>query len=225
MSTAISTTIRENSRLPLITYGNRRRHQSPATWTLSQIRLRPQSTINSFQTASIDFEWQASDSFALKFGPQWKNYIFKSTELRRSNGTTGNQEGVFPGGAATAPITSYSRARFHEQRARHACRHGHDLAHPGPDCRGRRARPEQLHRSTRWASSLRSATTTRSRKTTSAPTCRAISTSSSAGARCAATSACATWRPNMTSHGIHVRPAAPTRRPTVAREYTTCCRR
>ena len=88
---------RENSRLPLITYGTADVTQS-ATWTLTQIRLRPQSTINSFQTASIDLEWQASDSFALKFGPQWKNYIFKSTEERRSNGTTGNQEGVLPGG-------------------------------------------------------------------------------------------------------------------------------
>ena len=35
---------------------------------LSQIRLRPQSTINSYQTAALDFEWAASDAFSLKFG-------------------------------------------------------------------------------------------------------------------------------------------------------------
>jgi iron complex outermembrane receptor protein len=95
---------RNNSRLPLITYGTTD-VTNPATWTLTQIRKRPQSTINSFQTAALDFEWVASESFSLKFGPQWKNYIFKSTELRRSNGTTANIEGVRP---VTAPIADYS---------------------------------------------------------------------------------------------------------------------
>jgi len=95
---------RANSRLPLITFGTTD-VANPATWSLSQIRLRPQSTINSYQTASLDFEWAASDAFSLKFGPQWKNYIFKSTEARRSNGTTTNVEPIRP---VTAPITSYS---------------------------------------------------------------------------------------------------------------------
>jgi iron complex outermembrane recepter protein len=89
---------RDNSRLPLITYGTTD-VTNPATWTLTNIRLRPQSTINSYQTASLDFEWAASDTFKLKFGPQWKNYIFKSTEARRPN------EGAFPVAAA---ISSYA---------------------------------------------------------------------------------------------------------------------
>jgi TonB-dependent receptor len=95
---------RSNSRLPLITYGTTDVN-NPATWTLTNIRLRPQSTINSYQTASFDFEWSQSDSIQVKFGPQWKNYVYKSTESRRSNGTTGNQEGVIP---VVAPISSYS---------------------------------------------------------------------------------------------------------------------
>jgi len=99
---------RADKRLPLITYGATD-VTNPATWTLSQIRLRPQSTINSFQTASIDLEWKANDNFALKFGPQWKNYVFKSAELRRSNGTTGNQETLVPANAMAAPISGYSR--------------------------------------------------------------------------------------------------------------------
>lgn len=99
---------RRNSRLPLISYGDTD-VTSPSTWTLSQIRLRPQSTINSFQTASFDLEWKASDSFSLRFGPQWKNYLYKSTEQRRSNGTTGNQEGILPAVASGAPVSSYSR--------------------------------------------------------------------------------------------------------------------
>jgi iron complex outermembrane receptor protein len=71
--------------------------------------LRPQGTINSFQTASIDLEWVASDNWTMKFGPQWKNYTFKSTEARRSNGTTANQEGIIPGAVAGAAIADYSR--------------------------------------------------------------------------------------------------------------------
>lgn len=98
---------RQNMRLPLISYGNAD-VTDPATWTLSQIRLRPQSTLNTFQTASIDLEWRPNDNFALKFGPQWKNYEFKSSEMRRSNGTTGNQEGVIPANAMSAAISSYS---------------------------------------------------------------------------------------------------------------------
>jgi len=89
---------RDNSRLPLITFGTTV-VTDPSIWVLNNIRLRPQSTINSYQTASLDFEWAASDSFKLKFGPQWKNYIFKSTELRRPN------EGAFPVAAA---LSSYS---------------------------------------------------------------------------------------------------------------------
>jgi len=100
---------RRNSRLPLISYGTAD-VTAPSTWTLSQIRLRPQSTINSFQTFGLDFEWAASDAFKLKFGPDWKNFIYKTSELRRSNGTTANQEGVIPTSAnsANAPIASYS---------------------------------------------------------------------------------------------------------------------
>ena len=95
---------RDNSRLPLITYGTTD-VTSPTTWALTQIRLRPQSTINSFQTASFDVEWTASEAWKFKAGPQWKNYVYKSTELRRSNGTTANIETVLPVAAA---ISSYS---------------------------------------------------------------------------------------------------------------------
>ena len=113
---------RDNSRLPLFTYGTTD-VTSPATWTLSQIRLRPQSTINSFQTASIDLNGTRPTRSALKFGPQWKNYVFKSTESRRSNGTTANQETVIPANAMAAPISDYSELHLLRQRPRRAGRH------------------------------------------------------------------------------------------------------
>jgi TonB-dependent receptor len=92
---------RENSRLPLLTYGTTD-VTDPAIWTLSQVRLRPQATINSFQNASIDLEWSASDAWTIKAGPQWKNYVFKSTELRRAG------EGA-PAFAVSVPTSSYAR--------------------------------------------------------------------------------------------------------------------
>ena len=102
---------RDNSRLPLINYGSiGTTLGTPAPWTLTQIRLRPQSTINSFQTANFELEWAPSETFQLKFGPDWKNFVYKTSELRRSNGTTANIEGTIPlsAQAAASPISSYS---------------------------------------------------------------------------------------------------------------------
>ncbi|HEU5137923.1 MAG TPA: TonB-dependent receptor [Steroidobacteraceae bacterium] len=100
---------RGDSRLPLITYGTLNT-SAPGQWALTQIRLRPQSTINSYQTANLELEWAASDNFTLKFGPDWKNFVYRTTELRRSNGTTANIEGTIPtiANGTNAPIPTYS---------------------------------------------------------------------------------------------------------------------
>ena len=45
---------RDNSRLPLITYGTTD-VTSPSTWTLSQIRLRPQTALNTYDTIQGEF--------------------------------------------------------------------------------------------------------------------------------------------------------------------------
>lgn len=101
---------RGNSRLPVITYGNAN-VTSPTTWTLSQIRLRPQRSENTFKTGSFEVEWNASDAITLKAGPQYKKFEFETKSLQRSNGTLSNQEGAaqFPAGVSTTPISSFSR--------------------------------------------------------------------------------------------------------------------
>jgi TonB-dependent receptor len=101
---------RANRRLPVITYGNVD-VTDPATWTLSQIRLRPQSSENTFKTGSFEVEWDVSDAVTLKAGPQYKKFEFDTTSLQRSNGTLANQEGAaqFPPGVSTTPISSFSR--------------------------------------------------------------------------------------------------------------------
>jgi iron complex outermembrane receptor protein len=99
---------RGNSRLPVISYGNVD-VTNPSTWTLSQIRLRPQTSTNEFRTASFELAWDVADAVTLKAGPQWKQFEFETSSLQRSNGTLTNQEGVIPANVAATPIADYSR--------------------------------------------------------------------------------------------------------------------
>jgi TonB-dependent receptor len=95
------------NRLPLITYGTTD-VTSPNTWTLTQIRLRPQTADNTFTNIAGDLAYEFNDQLTLSAGLQWKEYEFKTTELRRSNGTTANLEGVIPADVKATPITDYS---------------------------------------------------------------------------------------------------------------------
>ena len=166
---------RGNSRLPVITYGNVD-VTNPATWTLSQIRLRPQSSTNTFQTASFDVAWDVTDAITLKAGPQYKKFEFETESLQRSNGTPTNQEAVDSGerrGDADRRATaSIARSAAISTRRRAASRRW--LI---PDLRRGRAavqpvRPLRLP--PRHRAGAR-ATTTRSRKKTSAASCRPTS--------------------------------------------------
>jgi TonB-dependent receptor len=113
---------RGNSRLPLISYGatdvtssaqgTRPPNGAPTTfasngWYLSQVRLRPQTTENEFQNAQADLQFDISSSMRVKGGLQYKDFKFATTELRRSNGTTANQETVIPANVAATPISGY----------------------------------------------------------------------------------------------------------------------
>lgn len=99
---------RGDSRLPLITYGTTN-VTSPATWTLSQIRLRPQTALNTYETVQGDFDFDVNDIFKLTGGVNWRSYEFETTELRRSNGTTANVEATIPSTVAATPIANYSQ--------------------------------------------------------------------------------------------------------------------
>jgi iron complex outermembrane receptor protein len=98
---------RNDNRMPLVTYGNVD-VTSPSTWTLSQIRLRPQSSLNEFRTGAVELSWKTTDSLTLKAGPQWKKFDFKTSSLARSNGTTANQEGIIPALPMGTAIANYS---------------------------------------------------------------------------------------------------------------------
>ncbi|NIK40777.1 TonB-dependent receptor [Xanthomonas arboricola] len=74
---------RGNSRAPVLNYGIN--PTDPTGWELAEIRLRPQTVDNDFDTGQIDFNWNISPGFRLKGGVLAKNYTFSTVELRRAN--------------------------------------------------------------------------------------------------------------------------------------------
>jgi len=90
----VSFDFRNNSRTPVLNYGNADVDNADA-WSLSQIRLRPQTANNTFDNYQLDLKWDTSDSTAVKFGVQYKKYEFETTSARRVNeAASADQQGV-----------------------------------------------------------------------------------------------------------------------------------
>lgn len=97
---------RDDDRLPLITYGFDT--SNPASYNLTQIRLRPQTAENTYWNFELNGEWDMMDGLVGKAGLTYKQYEFETTELRRSNGTTANLEGSVAGQSGT-PRADYAK--------------------------------------------------------------------------------------------------------------------
>ena len=99
---------RGDDRLPLIDYGFD--VTNPANWTfangLSEIRLRPQASENTFSTGELNFAFDLNDVVTLKGGVLWKEYEFKSSELRRASETV---VPALPAGTTLAELTNILR--------------------------------------------------------------------------------------------------------------------
>lgn len=97
---------RGDSRLPLINYGFD--VGDPANWQfangLSEIRLRPQTATNKFETAGFDLQWDFNDDLRFKGGVLWKSYNYESTERRRASETA--VPGL-PAGMTLADLTNF----------------------------------------------------------------------------------------------------------------------
>jgi iron complex outermembrane receptor protein len=105
---------RENSNLPLISYGFD--VNDPSQWRLSQIRMRPQTANNTYDTVQVNTVFDINDRFKLKTGYFFKDYTFATTEQRRDPASctpplapTGNAEACIPANVAAAAIASYGR--------------------------------------------------------------------------------------------------------------------
>ena len=94
-------------RVPLLSYGSADLN-NPAAWTLTQIRERPQTAVNTYDNFQADLNYTPWEPVKFSGGLDWKKYGYTTTELRRSNGTTANQEAVIPAAIAAIPLSSYS---------------------------------------------------------------------------------------------------------------------
>ncbi|HEY0438281.1 MAG TPA: TonB-dependent receptor, partial [Phenylobacterium sp.] len=94
-------------RVPLLSYGSANL-TSPGAWILTQVRERPQTAMNTFDTVQANLHFRPSEAINFSGGLDYKKYEFVTTELRRSNGTSANQEAVIPAGLAAIPLASYS---------------------------------------------------------------------------------------------------------------------
>jgi TonB-dependent receptor len=95
-------------RTPSLSYGSANL-TDPTAWKLTQIRERPQTALNMYDTVSGDLHWKADELFTISAGGDYKRYKFVSTEMRRSNGTNANQESVIPSAVAAIPLASYTQ--------------------------------------------------------------------------------------------------------------------
>ncbi len=96
------------SRMPTLAYGNANL-TSPDAWTLTQIRLRPQTSKNTYDTAQFEVGYDLNDTFKFSAGVNWKKYEFETTELRRSNGTNANLEASIPASLAALSRSGFSK--------------------------------------------------------------------------------------------------------------------
>ncbi|MBO9708211.1 MAG: TonB-dependent receptor [Caulobacter sp.] len=81
----------------------------PTKWKLTQIRLRPQTAVNTYDMAHVGGQYALNDVLTFKAGADFKKYDFKTTEMRRSIGTSANQESVIPSGVAALGLQGFSQ--------------------------------------------------------------------------------------------------------------------
>jgi TonB-dependent receptor len=77
---------RTDSRFPVFNYGNLD-VANAGSFTLGEIRLRPQFVENRFKVARGELAYEASDALTFKGGVDYKKYSFGSRELRRASET------------------------------------------------------------------------------------------------------------------------------------------
>ncbi len=72
---------RQNDRTPLIDYNID--VTNPANFVVNEARDRPNDVLNQFQTAQLNFDFDASDALSFSAGASYKQFKFKTIEFRR----------------------------------------------------------------------------------------------------------------------------------------------
>lgn len=97
-----------DGKTPAISYGNVD-VTNPAGWFLSQIRERAEYDFNSYRTAMLDAEYSPYKWLSLQWGFDWKNYGFKTEDLRRSDGSTATLDSFIPAAIESTPLSQFTQ--------------------------------------------------------------------------------------------------------------------
>ena len=95
------------SRIPLLNFGAANL-TSGGPWVLTEVRERPQTDNNNFDSGQWNLHWRPSDAFSVSAGLSFKEYDFKTTSLRLVNGETVTATNAYKGLLAI-PISSYDQ--------------------------------------------------------------------------------------------------------------------
>lgn len=96
-----------DSRHPIFDFGSGA--DDPSQWSLYQLRLRAEAARNTFVTGQADLKWDLNEDFSVTAGGGYRQYRFKTSELRRSNGTPSNIESSIPAEVAGIPLSDYGK--------------------------------------------------------------------------------------------------------------------
>jgi iron complex outermembrane recepter protein len=95
-----------DDRLPLINYNIG--VTNPANFRVTELRDRPQGTVNKFKTAVLDLDYKPNDNVSIQVGGSWKRFDFAATESRRD--TVLAAAAQFPLTAANSALASLSNS-------------------------------------------------------------------------------------------------------------------
>jgi iron complex outermembrane receptor protein len=96
-----------DSRVPLLNFGSANLTAS-GPWRLTEVRERPQSDVNGYETGQINLHFKPAEQFTVSGGFEYKEYDFKTTSLRLVNGESVTSTNAYAGLLAT-PIANYSQ--------------------------------------------------------------------------------------------------------------------
>ena len=96
-----------SGKVPALNFGTENVGAS-GPWLLTEVRERPQTTINKFKNAELNAHFKASDSIRLSGGVQYKEYDFDATSLRLVNGETVTATNAYAA-LQKVPIASYAQ--------------------------------------------------------------------------------------------------------------------
>ncbi|HVS77669.1 MAG TPA: TonB-dependent receptor, partial [Steroidobacteraceae bacterium] len=95
------------SRIPSLDFGSEN-VGATGPWLLTEVRLRPQTTINKFKNVELNVHFTPNDAVSFLGGVQFKQYDFQTTSMRLVNGESVNSKNVYAG-LQSVPIGSYAQ--------------------------------------------------------------------------------------------------------------------